>query len=376
MKFINMCIFLFMINVYANENTDYEYIQIKKTRNKQQIRNYYMEKIIRNTDKIANELNEFYEKSLDNEAAKYIFNIDVEEYKKEAIETYTNNIIEKCENRICSNRLVNFYYILYDKIKDIELLGMLLDYSRYIQIEKYNEIYSYTLKNHSLNAIKKYNFELGTENEKQNMNNKIILKNKEYRVIQKEKNPKDKKSEIFLIASEEKKELYLYIELNNQLKKVADYFLGYSQILKILDINKDGMEDIIIETQFPNNIYIFNFNNGIAEEKFDTLNLYTDKYYTLKDEFKNLIKEVRDDFGYRKREVIKLPNIKEVLDRNDDDVLSKTLLNTYYIIDNRLFFRIMGIQNYEAVFDKNFKVKMKAIINKNNDLNLSNSYFY
>jgi len=28
-----------MINVYANENTDYEYIQIKKTRNKQQIRN-------------------------------------------------------------------------------------------------------------------------------------------------------------------------------------------------------------------------------------------------------------------------------------------------------------------------------------------------
>jgi len=376
MKFINMCIFLFMINVYANENTDYEYIQIKKTRNKQQIRNYYMEKIIRNTDKIANELNKFYEKSLDNEAAKYIFNIDVEEYKKEAIETYTNNIIEKCENRICSNRLVNFYYILYDKIKDIELLGMLLDYSRYIQIEKYNEIYSYTLKNHSLNAIKKYNFELGTENEKQNMNNKIILKNKEYRVIQKEKNPKDKKSEIFLIASEEKKELYLYIELNNQLKKVADYFLGYSQILKILDINKDGMEDIIIETQFPNNIYIFNFNNGIAEEKFDTLNLYTDKYYTLKDEFKNLIKEVRDDFGYRKREVIKLPNIKEVLDRNDDDVLSKTLLNTYYIIDNRLFFRIMGIQNYEAVFDKNFKVKMKAIINKNNDLNLSNSYFY
>lgn len=371
-----MCIFLFMINVYANENTDYEYIQIKKTRNKQQIRNYYMEKIIRNTDKIANELNKFYEKSLDNEAAKYIFNIDVEEYKKEAIETYTNNIIEKCENRICSNRLVNFYYILYDKIKDIELLGMLLDYSRYIQIEKYNEIYSYTLKNHSLNAIKKYNFELGTENEKQNMNNKIILKNKEYRVIQKEKNPKDKKSEIFLIASEEKKELYLYIELNNQLKKVADYFLGYSQILKILDINKDGMEDIIIETQFPNNIYIFNFNNGIAEEKFDTLNLYTDKYYTLKDEFKNLIKEVRDDFGYRKREVIKLPNIKEVLDRNDDDVLSKTLLNTYYIIDNRLFFRIMGIQNYEAVFDKNFKVKMKAIINKNNDLNLSNSYFY
>ena len=206
-----MCIFLFMINVYANENTDYEYIQIKKTRNKQQIRNYYMEKIIRNTDKIANELNEFYEKSLDNEAAKYIFNIDVEEYKKEAIETYTNNIIEKCENRICSNRLVNFYYILYDKIKDIELLGMLLDYSRYIQIEKYNEIYSYTLKNHSLNAIKKYNFELGTENEKQNMNNKIILKNKEYRVIQKEKNPKDKKSEIFLIASEEKKELYLII---------------------------------------------------------------------------------------------------------------------------------------------------------------------
>jgi len=158
-KILLLTIFIIMFSgcLKGSEN---EYIKIKRTGDWDKISEYYLKEMENEAKKAEKDLEEIYSKHNDEGAVKYIVRSQKSGYLNIFLNIYTNKIIKNCENQKCSDRLVRFYYNLYDDTKDIEIIGRLLDYSDNIDKSEYKKIEEFALNNHSLKArLKEKNIE-------------------------------------------------------------------------------------------------------------------------------------------------------------------------------------------------------------------------
>ena len=100
----------------------------------------------------------------------------------------------------------------------------------------------------------------------------------------------------------------------------------------------------------------------------NTQDIKFEKYFTYESNVKNIVVNIKDDFGYKKKIEYKLPNqIENSITGAFDRII-------YGVIKDKIIMRIVGFQNYEIVFDKNLNYKLKAITPENNSLKLSVHY--
>ena len=380
-KILLLAIFIIMFSgcLKGSEN---EYIKIKRTGDWDKISEYYLKEMENEAKKAEKDLEEIYSKHNDEGAVKYIVRSQKSGYLNIFLNIYTNKIIKNCENQKCSDRLVRFYYNLYDDTKDIEIIGRLLDYSDNIDKSEYKKIEEFALNNHSLKAITEKHKKEGLFLEKKYENESFTIKGKEYRVIQKKEEITKEKMEIMLlteadIETSEENKLYLYIKKNNKeyIAEVSDYMYGFPQLLIISDINNDGIKEIIIEKN-PNDLFVFKFSDEKLIKVFSGFKeINFDNYYKINDEIEKLVITIKDDSGYNKKIFKKLPNLMEIQD-SKEGIKDESIHYQLIYIKNKIIMRRIGSQNYEIVFDKNLNFKIKAITEKNNELKLSTGYYY
>lgn len=303
-------------------------------------------------------LKKFFEEKRDKEAIDYIL-------KNEKIipKMYYFSKFYDCEETDCSSRLQKNYKYLYDLTKDIEFYSIILSFENILEKNKYNELENFFIKNNSLNAINKKKAENNfIENEFDNP--KITVKEKEYTILQKKEiNIGNEKREIYLLSnlSDESKKAYLYYKVSKDyLIELEIHTVGYPYNISFIDVNGDDQNEIIvenlIETSDFNNLFIFKIDKNNMEKVFElSKDIDIKKYFDYNNMLDELNIEIKDDFKFKKNISYNLPNLIEDGIINSD--YPKTISG---IIEDKIIFRILGYQNFEIIFDKNFNYKLKA----------------
>ena len=200
--------------------------------------------------------------------------------------------------------------------------------------------------------------------EKENINNEIKIDKKNYRIIQEHKI----KSSITALLVTDKTNVYLIVIKNNKniIEKIESYYDTItSPELKIIDLNNNGKNQFVI--QYDRNIYIYNLENEKILKIFDGYkDISLNKYFKYKVDEVNVQTIISDDFKFNNIEVNKLPNEKEIISAMNilNDPVESKVYYSFVVIKNKIIMNIMDSYDYEVIFDKNYKYKIKKVNKK------------
>ncbi len=340
------------INVCGNKiNNEYK----KISNNVNDLVEYYDKKRNMELDNIFKELDIVYERFRDEEIYEYIKKY--ENYSSDIVNYYSNKITEKCQ-KDCSERLVKFYENLYDKTNDIEIFAMILEYKEYVDDSEYERIIKICLENNSIKAVQKQKEE--TNKTLKEKNSKIKKFNKEYKVIQnyeKKINFTSKKlKKVSVITDEEN----LYLLLDNDIQKIAEYY--WAPELEFFDLNSDSNIEILVE--YDRNIIIYIYEGNKLLKVFDAYkDISLGNYFKYELDTNNIKTVIKDDFGNEKLEIDRLPNEKEIINEviNDKDNVEKKMYYNFIIIKDKVIMNVMNKYFYQIIFDKSFNYKLKYV---------------
>ncbi len=253
---------------------------------------------------------------------------------------------------------------MYKETDNIEILANILKYRKIIGEREYEKIKEICIKNNSIKAIKEDMTEKNNKIEKENINNEIKIDKKNYRIIQEHKI----KSSITALLVTDKTNVYLIVIKNNKniIEKIESYYDTItSPELKIIDLNNNGKNQFVI--QYDRNIYIYNLENEKILKIFDGYkDISLNKYFKYKVDKVNVQTIISDDFKFNNIEVNKLPNEKEIISAMNilNDPVESKVYYSFVVIKNKIIMNIMDSYDYEVIFDKNYKYKIKKVNKK------------
>lgn len=312
--------------------------------------------------------------------------------KKELLREYGKFIFLNCLGTECVNRFSNYLDKIYEYTKDIELyywtandfIGEELQISSiemFVPKKEQNKYLSFALENNSIRAINETSYIKSKNIFDIKKENVIVLNGEKYFLINEYA---DEKYDVKVLASQKSlNDIYLYVVYNNreyisivnENKEIYEenrdnpkrkkYDLNNYNIV-LIDINNDGEKEVVIEKIFltgDNTLAVATFKND--EMKLTILRSPDLKqYYAIYQDGNGFETIILDDYG--------------------DIVVSKESKNTVYfppffhlkndvgfIIDEKVYYRLKNIANFEVTLDENFDVKLKVIDPTIDELNLS-----
>lgn len=299
-------------NTKSNNKEDEKYYEIKKNFIKSKEKNYseltefynnYKKKEIKESKAFLDKL---YEEGKDEEALKYILNnLDTINRTYYLLNLYNDG----CKTDKCVERLLKFIDYEYSVTKDIERFSSILEYEKEIlKNKKYKELEEFSIKNNSLYAI---NIKKREENkiEDEFKNPKIKIKNTEYIILQ-EKEMKllnNQKIKLYFLMNNNDDNIDSYLYYRNKdkefLTKVEIHTVGFPNNIILRDLNGDNQDEIIVENLMDilSDLYIFEITEKGIEKRLNTQDIKFEKYFTYQSNVKNIVVNIKDDFGYKKK---------------------------------------------------------------------------
>lgn len=98
---------------------------------------------------------------------------------------------------------------------------------------------------------------------------------------------------------------YLYYRNKDKefLTKVEIHTVGFPNNIILRDLNGDNQDEIIVENLMDilSDLYIFEITEKGIEKRLNTQDIKFEKYFTYQSNVKNIVVNIKDDFGYKKK---------------------------------------------------------------------------
>lgn len=332
----------------------------------------------------------YYTIEADKKIIEEVITADIVETAKVALlSTYGEYLLFECEARSCSNRFEKYMDDIYKMTGKFELYNA-IQLAIQSNLDKISEEYDISkfklniIGENSTNVINNAKYTKGKNILSLKKDNYIVNDGKKYYLIDEKKS--DEYDVKVVVSNDGLKELYLYVKHGEKtyierLNKNRYFFDEEAEILKFydayltsynldfVDVNGDGTKEIIVERLFLNNeneIYI-----GVVQNDGFYLSSLRDidvsKYYNQKISGRVLVKEIIDDYG---NNIV----VRENIDPKKYVFGGYLVPSVGFVIDDKVYFRIKNVANYEVMLDENLDVKLKVIDPETDPLNLSVYY--